>query len=112
MRATLREIPQDPRVDGACREFSAFCTRAGTVHRVEDPRELRGAEVRIERQARGFTHAFFVAGRAQRIHDGRRASILPDDGAMDRLTSGPIPHDDRLALVRDTNRGNRRCLDM
>ena len=42
-----------------------------------------------------------VAACAQRGAIGLAATVLPDDGVVDRLARAPVPHDGGLALVRD-----------
>src|SRR5207248_2371467 len=49
-----------------------------------------------------------VAGidRAQSLADGSTCTALPDDGGMDRTARRTLPHDGRLALVRNADRGD------
>ena len=42
----------------------------------------------------------------QAIAEVRRATVLPDDRVVDGSPGLPIPHDRRLALVGDANRGD------
>src|SRR5919112_3759237 len=37
------------------------------------------------------------------------AAILPDDGAMNSLAGGAVPHDSGLALIGDADRGDILC---
>jgi len=68
---------------------------------IEDPRDLRPAEVRIEHEAGARAKERFVARALQLATAIGGAAILPDDRAMDRLAARALPHDRRLALVRD-----------
>src|SRR5690606_8282264 len=43
---------------------------------------------------------------AHPLADRRGLARLPDDRAVDRLAAAAIPHDRRLALVRDADRGH------
>ena len=48
----------------------------------------------------------FVAFALEAIAEIRRAAVLPDDRVVDGLAGFAIPHDGRLALVGDADRGD------
>ncbi len=66
--ASPREPPHEEAVDGAEAELAALGARARAGHVVQEPRELRAAEVRIEHEAGGSSTAcsWPSAGAAQR----------------------------------------------
>ena len=47
-----------------------------------------------------------MACRFQRVADGGRAPVLPDNGGRDRICVLAVPNERRLALVGDANGGN------
>src|SRR5205823_10728029 len=71
---------------------------------VEQPGDLGAGEVRVEQQAGFLTNQGLGARGLERRARIRRAPVLPDDGAMDRLAAGALPDDGRLALVGDAER--------
>ena len=83
------------RVDRPEREL-----RLRAVDLVENPFELAGREVRVAHEARPLADEL---GR-QRGTPGRSASVLPDDRRVHRPPCCPLPHDRRLALVREADR--------
>jgi hypothetical protein len=71
---------------------------------IQNPGDLRAAEIGIEQKARlGVNHRLTSIG-SQSIADGSRPPILPHDRAMDWLAGRAIPDDNRFTLVRDANR--------
>ena len=81
---------------------------AGTRDMIENPGDLRGAEIGIEPQARLLADHRLAAVGAELVADAGRAAILPDDRGMDRLAGRPVPDDDRLALIGDADARRRR----
>src|SRR5277367_11758 len=80
---------------------SSFGKHARVLDIVEQPRDLRRGKIGIEQESRTFRdHALeallFELG-AQR----RGATILPDDGVVDRLARPPIPDQRSFTLVGD-----------
>ena len=68
---------------------------------VENPAELAGGKVRIERQARAFHRQGFRTLALQPFDHVLAARILPDDGVVDRRAALAVPGDHRLALIVD-----------
>ena len=111
VRAALREIPRDPCVDRAERELSALGADARARNVVEQPRELRAREIRVEHEAGLRAHRFLGARRAQLGALRRGATVLPHDRVVERLTGLPIPQHSGLALVGDADRADLLWLD-
>src|SRR5690242_18298111 len=103
MRAIAGELPHEPGVDGAERELAALGARARAGNVVEQPGELGAAEVRVDDEAGALAHQALGARRAQLLAERRRAPVLPDDRAMQRLAALAIPEKRGLALVRDAH---------
>ena len=97
------QLPEQPGVDGAEREVVVD----GHAARMQQPRELRCREVRIEHEPRGAADHRLVPGRAQLIAAFGGTAVLPHDRARPRLAGAPIPDHDGLALVRDADRRDR-----
>ena len=69
---------------------------------VEQPRDLRGGEVRLERQAGTGANELLGAGGGELSAALGGTSVLPDDCRRHGAPAGPLPQHDRLALVRDS----------
>ena len=70
------------------------------------PARLGGREVRVKHQARHLAHLVLVTRLAQPAALLGGAPVLPHDGAGTRLQRPAVPHDERLALVRDADRAH------
>ena len=88
----VRELPDEPGVDRA--EGELLLRQLGAP---QDPLELRRREVRVGDEPRARAHQ--VGGQLGTALG--RPAVLPDDGRVDRTSGSPLPHDGRLALVRD-----------
>ncbi len=101
-------------VDGAEQELAALGARARARHMVEDPGDLGAGEIGIDDQPRFGRDRRLMPVGLEPCADVGGAAVLPDDGAMDRLAGGLVPHQRRLALVGDADRGDvgrgRACL--
>src|SRR5207253_9407077 len=88
-----RQAPQEKTVDGAEGQLAALgaCARPG--HMIEEPGDLGAGEVRVEQEPRLAANQGLGARSLERRAGIRRASVLPDDGAMDRLAAGALPDD-------------------
>ena len=99
-------MPGEPGVDGAERELAALRAPARAGNRIEQPRELGAAEIRIEHQAGLAAHQLFGAALFQLGAFRRGAPVLPDDRVGERLAALAIPQQRGLALVGDADRGD------
>ncbi len=100
------EPPGHERVDVAEERIAGLglLQRAGDV--VEDPAHLRAGEVGGQRQTRLVAEAILAAIPGELVDDMVGASVLPDDGVVERLAGAPVPDDGRLTLVGDADRGD------
>src|SRR5205085_6357094 len=73
---------------------------------VEYPRDLRPREVGRERQADVRPQTVDALVARELAHQRAGAGVLPDDRVVDRLAGLAVPHDRRLALVGDADRGD------
>ena len=106
--APARELPHEPRVDGAKRQSSDGGTFACAGHVVEQPADLAGREVRIDQQAGLLLHQWARSVRLQALAERRRPSVLPDDGVVNGFAGVAVPHHGGLALIRDADGGDVR----
>jgi hypothetical protein len=100
------EAPQQEAFDGATGERALVRRRARAGDMVEDPGDLGAREIRIKDQAGLGRDDGLVTGSLQRLAAIGGAAILPDDGIVDRLARGAVPHHGRLALVGDADAGH------
>src|SRR2546430_4451051 len=106
VRAAAGELPDGPGVDRAADELAGLGTLLRTSDLIEDPTDLGPGEVRVDHQAGALAHQLLVTVGAQSLADGRACPALPDDGGIDRTARRTLPHDGRLALVRNADRGD------
>ena len=65
---------------------------------IEQPAQLAGGEIGVERQACPRPGQRLGAVGAQPLDRRKRASVLPDDGVGERPAAAAVPGDDGLAL--------------
>src|SRR5438094_5574041 len=106
VRAAAGELPEERVVDRAAHELAGLGTLLRTSDLIEDPTDLGPGEVRVDHQAGALAHQLLVTVGAQSLADGRACPALPDDRGMDRTARRTLPHDSRLALVRNADRGD------
>ena len=103
------QVPDDPAVDRAEQEVARFGLLSSAGNVVEQPANLGAGEVGRQRQPHSGAEAVLAAV-ARKFGDERVGSrVLPHDGVVDRLPGSAIPHDRRLALVSDPDRGQVAC---
>ena len=99
------QVPQHPGVDRAEGEVR-IVGREGEVAVAEQPGRLGGAEVGVEDEAGGGAHEGEMARLGELGAEGRRAPVLPDDGAVQRTSGRAVEGHQRLALVGDADGGD------
>ena len=106
MRFSAGQVPNEPRVNRAEREFAFFGARASAGHVVEQPFQFGAGKVRIEYEAgfllneRGFAVGFKL------VTQTSRAPVLPHDSIGDGLAGGAIPEHRGFTLVGDADSGD------
>ena len=103
---TARKTPYKPRIDRTEQQLSLGGTLARPGDVVQNPLDLRSAEVGVDNETRLAAYHLRYALALEFVAIVRRTAILPYDGIVDRLLGIRIPHDRRLALVRDADTGN------
>ncbi len=100
------QAPEQERIDRPRGQLAPLGPGAEARRRVEDVGDLRAAEVGVQRQAGPLPEQGLVAGATERRARRCGDPALPDDRVGDRPARGALPDDDRLALVRDADRGD------
>ena len=93
-----REVPDEPGVHRTEAQLAALGACPGTFHVVQDPLRLGGREVGIQHQA-GLVLDLRLPFVADLVAVPGGAPVLPDDGVVQRLAGGAVPHQGCLALV-------------
>ncbi len=116
MHLAAGQPPDQKRVDRAGQQLALLGPLAGAGHIVEQPGDFGAGEIGIEQQSGLFGESRLQARLLQLCAKRRGATVLPDDGIVDRYSRRLVPDDDRLALVgdadcRDILRGQVRPLE-
>ena len=91
--------PQQKAVHRAKAQLTSLCTLACTLDIVQQPAQLGGGKVRVDEQAGALVDQLLVAVGLQLVAKGAGASVLPDDGGVDRLTGYCIPYQGGFPLI-------------
>ena len=83
-----------------------FGRRAHTVDVLQNPLQFAAGEIGRRRQARFVPDHVAAAVAVQRRRDAVGAGVLPDDRVVIRPAGVPVPHQRRLALIRDSQCNN------
>ena len=90
---------EEEAVAGAEPELAALQQLLRARRVIDDPAQLAGGEVGIERQAGAGGDQLRGALLLQLLGERQGAGVLPDDGVADGLAAVGVPGDDGLALV-------------
>ena len=112
MDLTARKAPDEPRVHRTEHQLAFLGTLAGSGDIVQNPLDLRGAEVGVDDQTGLLTDHVGEPLFLQFVAVVRRAAVLPDDGVVDRLLGLRIPDDGRLTLVGNADAGQIQSVDV
>jgi hypothetical protein len=100
------QLPRQPTVDRAERQFATFGAGAGARDVVEQPFQFGAREIRVEDQTGPLAEQFGVTGCGELVAQTGRAAILPNDRAVHWFAAGAIPEDAGFALVGQADSGN------
>src|SRR5512143_2334278 len=106
MTLSARQSPQQKRIHGPEQYFAAFRPLAQSPNPIQQMLQLRPRKVRIDYQSGLRADQLFVPSTAQFFANRRGHTTLPHDGIRQRLSCRAVPHDRRLALVGDADRGD------
>ena len=102
----MRQVPQQPAVDGAEGQLAGRGPRAGIRHVIEQPGQLGGREIGVQFESAAVLDQGRVAGLAQALAVGNGAAVLPDDGGRQRAARGALPQHGGFTLVGDADGGH------
>ncbi len=106
MQVPTGQLPNQPAIDGAKRQFARFGLFPRAFHVVENPDDLARGKVGVDQQAGFFLNGLLQSLFAKTVADGRCAPVLPDNGVIHGISGFAIPHDGGFALIRDAQRGD------
>ena len=100
------QIPQQPAVDGAEANLTAFGTQVAIDSRIQQPAHFGGREQRGDWQAGGTLNVLFLTIVTQCVAERGAAGALPGNGRVNRFAAVAIPADGGFPLVADGQRGD------
>ena len=103
MHLTLGQIVDQPGIHRSKKKLSLFGSFSCTRYIVQDPGNLRAAEISIRYKTCAFPDHLSIACRHQFIDLWCCPPALPDNSIVNRLSRLLIPDDRRFSLVGDTN---------
>ena len=104
MLCPARKVPDQPAIHRAKGQFAALRLRTRSGHVVQNPRHLRCREIWVQHQPRAIRNIVPNPARLKLSAACSSPTVLPHNRWMDRLPRRSLPHNHRLALVRDSNR--------
>ncbi len=99
------ELVNEPRVYGAKCDLATLGPIAQAVYVVEEPFDLGARKVGVYHEPGLVPDHIFVPLLAKFLAYRGAATVLPNDGVVDRLSGVAIPHHGGLALVGDADGG-------
>ena len=102
VRTPLHQMPGQEAVHRAEAQL-ALLRALAQVQRIQQPRQLRPAEVGVRHKARLFPDGFAMPLAHQLLHIGRGAAALPHDGVVHAAARVLLPQQGGLALVGDAD---------
>ena len=110
MRAAFAEIPDQPGIHSAEKQFARLGPGPRAGHVIQNPADLGAGKIGVRHQAGLFADDSGLALGAQTVADGSRAAVLPDDGVVHRRAAGPVPDHGGFPLVGDAHGGQLMAL--
>src|SRR4030095_2614250 len=102
----VREIPNQPGINGAERELACLRSSARARLFLKNPLELWRAERGVDHQAGFSANERFQTPLLHSVAHGGGPTVLPNDGVPDRIARGAIPNNRCLALISNANGGD------
>ena len=99
------QTPEQEAVYGAETQLIALGARACARHIVQNPAQLGCGEVGVDQQSGALADHRLMAGGLEFGTVAGGAAILPDNGAIEQLAAGGVPHQGGFALVGDADPG-------
>src|SRR3989442_12075563 len=111
MNTSRGQLPDEPGIDGPAEELADLGASLRTLNLVEDPADLRAGEIRVDHETGAVAEELFESLRAKPLADRSARATLPNDRRMYRAAGVALPHDRRLSLVGDPDRGEVATAD-
>ena len=106
MHRAAGQLPHQPAVHRAKRQFTACRHVAGTRHVVQNPLQFGGRKIGINQEPGFLLHQGRCARFAQSQALGLGTPVLPNDGVVNGLAGVAPPHHRGFALVGDAHGGD------
>ena len=106
MSLAAGHFPDKPGFDCTEEKLSSLSTLTGTRDIVENPANLRAAEICVYDETCFCTNHVLISVRPESVGVSRCSSALPHYCIADRLTGLLVPHNSRLTLVRNADGRN------
>ena len=100
------EIPDQPGIHGAKKDFSPLRPLSDPRHMVQNPGDLGGAEIGVRHQPGPLPDQIPISLRLKLFYHFGSPAALPDDGIVHRFPGGLVPADGGLPLVSDADASN------
>src|SRR5690606_34960325 len=100
------QLPDQVTIDRAKKQLFSSCLGSCAVDILQYPLEFGAREIWIEQKPGLFIYFRFETFGFERITPRRRASVLPDNGIIDRLARIAIPDQRGLPLIGDADGRN------
>ncbi len=104
------QVKQKPGVDGSRAEVAAIRKGTGLRISLQEPADLGRGKQRIEAEPSLRLDCLLDRRSAERIDALRRPAALPGYARPDCLAGRTSPEEDGLALIGDSDRGDRCCV--
>ncbi len=106
MHLAAGHFPDQPTLDGSEEQFSSLRPFPSAIHVVQNPLNLRPAEIGIDNQAGFAANHLLVSLFLQCLRIIRGSPALPHDGVVNRLPGNLVPHHRGLPLVGNSQSHN------
>src|ERR1700739_1371336 len=103
MNLALRQLPDEPAVDGAEGEFPGLGQASGAGDVIQNPRDLTSRKKGIDQQTGALLDHGSVTILPELFAKIGGAAVLPDDRVVNGFAGFAIPDDRGLTLVDDAN---------
>ena len=106
MDTAVRELPDEPAVNGSEAQAAGTGEVAGVLHVFQYPADLCSAEIGVYEEAGLVADLLGEAEGLEGVAVLGGAAVLPYDGVVNRPAGFGVPNDGRLALVGDADGGD------
>ncbi len=98
------EIPDEPGIDIAEKQFALFGPVSGAFDMIENPFQFCSRKIGVQHQSCIFPDVILQSRGFQFITDRSGSAALPDNGIIDRFARGFVPDDGGFTLIGNADR--------